>query len=51
MGMKLSIEWCNDKKSYFVGYVFRCNNKVVARCDESDYHSTLCDLLAEGYTI
>lgn len=49
--MRLSIEWCNDKKSSYFGYAFRCNGRVVARCDESDYHETLRSLLDEGYEI
>lgn len=48
---RLSIQWCNDCNSYLYGYVFRCNDKVVARCEESDYHETLDDLLAQGYVL
>lgn len=49
--LRVSVEWCNDHKSYGTGYIFRHNKKVIARCDESDYHEFVDMLRSQGYII
>lgn len=51
MTMRVSEEWCNDKKASEYGYVFRHKGKVIAECEESDYHETVEELKAKGYKI
>lgn len=36
--------------SYSFGYIFWCNGRIVARCDESDYHETVARLCEDGYS-
>ena len=49
--MIVSVQWCNDTNSSQFGYTFWCKRKVVARCDESDYHETVDELRSQGYII
>lgn len=49
--MRVSVQWCNDTNSSRYGYVFRHKGKVIAECEESDYHETVNELLGEGYII
>lgn len=49
--MIVKVQWCNDTNSYLYGYTFWCNKKMVARCDESDYHECVDELLEQGYVI
>ena len=51
MSKHLTIQCCNDSKSYYFGYIFRCNNVIVAQCDEDEYHEVLNNLLGQGYTL
>ena len=47
--MRVSVEWCNDKRTSRYGYVFRHKEKVIAECDESDYDETVNELESMGY--
>lgn len=49
--MRVSVEWCDDKNIYNYGYTFWQGKKIVARCDESDYHETVMELTRRGYII
>ena len=49
--MRVTVQWCNDKNSYYYGYTFWHNKKVVERCDESDYHDTVDELTSKGYIV
>jgi hypothetical protein len=42
---------CNDGNSFYHDYAFWHKGKVVARCDESDYHETVAELAEQGYII
>lgn len=47
----VSIECKCDKFTFSNLYVFRSNGVVVAQCDEHDYHDTIDELLAMGYSL
>lgn len=49
--MRVSVQDCKDTKSFRNECVFWHKEKVIARCDESDYHETVEELKAEGYII
>lgn len=51
MKMRVSVQWCNDANSARYGYVFRYKGKVIAECEESDYHETVEELKGMGYII
>lgn len=49
--MRLTVQNCNDGNSFYFSYAFWHNGRVVARCDESDYHETIEELMEQGYII
>ena len=49
--MRVSVQHCNDTKSYHCECIFRHKGKVIERCDESDYDETVEDLEAQGYIV
>ena len=51
--MRVSVQHCNDQKSYHNECVFRHNGKVIARCDDNrdDYDETVAELEQQGYII
>lgn len=49
--MIVSVQWCNDTKTFKTGYVFLHKGKVVDQCDESDYHDTVTELISQGYIV
>lgn len=49
--MRVSVQWCNDTNSSQYGYAFRCQGKIIERCEESDYDEVVEDLESQGYII
>ncbi len=50
--MPVIVQWCNDRGSFYFGYVFRNNDRtIIARCDEEEYHDVVRELAEEGYVI
>ena len=49
--MIVSVQCLNDTKTFGNGYIFWCNGKRVAQCEESDYHETVTELISQGYII